>query len=71
MKKTSVFAPISVEQLLDAGVPLPPGMEPPAPAPRPSLYRRWRWAVLDAIRRVRKRAGFWIAGYEPTDDWDW
>ena len=70
VKKLGAFVPVTAEQLLDAGIPLPPGMEPPAPTPRPSLYRRWRWAYLDAVRRARERVGFWIAGYEPDDE-DW
>lgn len=70
VKRMSVHVPVSVQQLLDAGVPLPPGVEPPLATPRPSLYRRWRWAYLGAVRRLRERVGFWIAGYEP-DEADW
>lgn len=62
--------PVTAEQLLDAGLPLPPGMTPPPPTPRPTLYRRLRWAVREKIDRARERVGFWIAGYTP-DDSDW
>lgn len=70
MKKLSVFVPVSAEQLLDAGVRLPPGMEPP-PAPRP-LSRRMRWRIAHAefVWSLRRRVGFWIADYEPDDE-DW
>ncbi|PAZ15672.1 hypothetical protein CLM62_12815 [Streptomyces sp. SA15] len=70
VKRVGAFVPITAQQLLDAGLPLPEGMEPPPTPPRPSLYRRWRWGFLDAVRRMRERVGFWIAGYEP-DDGDW
>jgi hypothetical protein len=69
-RKTGFVVPVSAEQLLDAGLPLPDGMEPPVPPARPSLYRRCRWAVSDAVHRVRERVGFWIAGHTP-DDWSW
>ncbi|QIJ62559.1 hypothetical protein [Streptomyces sp. JB150] len=69
VKRVGTYVPITAQQLLDAGLPLPPGMEPPPSPPRPSLYRRWRWAWLDGVRRWRERVGFWIAGYEPDDDW--
>jgi hypothetical protein len=68
VKRVAHVIPVSVQQSLDAGLPLPEGMEPPPPAPQPSLCRRWRWAWLDAVRRTRERVGFWIAGYEP-DEW--
>ena len=67
VKRIAAQVPITAEQLLDAGLPLPPGMEPPKPAPRPSLYRRWRYAWSDAVQRGRERVGFWIAGYQPDD----
>ena len=70
VKKLGAFLPVTVEQLLDAGIPLPPGMEPPPEPPRPSLYQRCRWAVRAAVQRGRERVGFWIAGYEPDDE-DW
>lgn len=70
LKRLTTCVPITAEQLLDAGLPLPEGMEPPSAPSRPSVYRRWRWAYLDAVRRLRERVGFWIAGYEP-DDGDW
>ncbi|MET7479545.1 hypothetical protein ABZT17_35000 [Streptomyces sp. NPDC005648] len=70
VKKFSAFVPVSAEHLLDAGIPLPPGMEPP-PAPEPLPRRiRWRMARADFIERLRHRVGFWIAGYEPDDE-DW
>lgn len=67
VKRLSAHVPVTAQQLLDAGLPLPPGMEPPPPSPRPSLYRRWRWTWLDAVQRLRERVGFWIAGWEPDD----
>ncbi|MET7429599.1 hypothetical protein ABZT16_11455 [Streptomyces flaveolus] len=70
VKRISVNIPVSAQQLLDAGLPLPPGMEPPPPVPRPSLGRRLRWALRERIFRVRESVGFWIAGYRP-DDSDW
>ncbi|MGV4984524.1 hypothetical protein ACVB8X_13970 [Streptomyces sp. NRAIS4] len=70
VKKLGAFVPVSVEQLLDAGLPLPPGMEPP-PAPKPLSRRiRWRMARAEFIDRLRRRVGFWIAGVDP-DDLDW
>lgn len=68
VKLLAVHVPVTAQQLIDAGLPLPPGMEPPPEPPRPSLYRRWRWAWQDAVRRGRERVGFWIAGYEPEED---
>lgn len=70
VRRIGALIPVTAEQLLDAGLPLPPGMEPPPPAPRPSLYQRWRWAYRERVQNVRERVGFWIAGYEP-DDPDW
>ena len=71
VKKLGIYIPVSAEQLLDAGLPLPDGMEPPA-APKPLPRRiRWRMARADFIETLRHRVGFWIAGYEPRDDWDW
>ncbi|GAB2714504.1 hypothetical protein [Streptomyces bullii] len=70
VKRLAVHVPVTAQQLLDAGLRLPPGMEPPPAPPQPSLYRRWRWTWLDAVRRLRERVGFWIAGYEPGDS-DW
>ncbi|MGW1000468.1 hypothetical protein [Streptomyces sp. NPDC002520] len=70
VKKLGVIVPVTAQQLLDAGIPLPPGMEAPSEPARPSLYRRWRWVFLDAVRRGRERVGFWIAGVDP-DDLDW
>jgi hypothetical protein len=70
VKRLGIHVPVTAEQLLDAGLPLPPGMEPPPPTPRPSLYQRWRWAYREKVERMRERVGFWIAGYEPRDDWD-
>lgn len=72
VRRVSALIPMSAEQLLDAGIPLPPGMAAPArPAPL-SRRVRWRMARATLIRSVRQRIGFWIAGYEPRDDdWDW
>ena len=70
VKRIGLHIPVTAEQLLDAGLPLPPGMKPPPPTPRPSLYRRLRWAYLERVQNVRERVGFWIAGYTP-DDSDW
>lgn len=69
VKRLSVFVPVTAEQLLDAGVRLPPGMEPPAPRP---LSRRMRWRIAHAefVWSLRRRVGFWIADYEPDDE-DW
>jgi hypothetical protein len=70
VKKHAVAVPLSVEQLLDAGLPLPPGMEPP-PEPKPLSRRlRWRMARAEFIWSLRRRIGFWIADYEPSDE-DW
>ncbi|MGW1498929.1 hypothetical protein ACWCQW_10215 [Streptomyces mirabilis] len=73
--EVTVFAhivPVSAEQLLDAGLPLPPGMEPPAPYKPTPLPRRtrWRMARTEFVWRLRRRIGFWIANYEPDDE-DW
>jgi hypothetical protein len=70
VKLIAAQVPVTAEQLLDAGVPLPPGMEPPPPTPQPSLYRRLRWAYRERVQNMRERVGFWIAGYTP-DDSDW
>ncbi|MET9086154.1 hypothetical protein ABZX77_30485 [Streptomyces sp. NPDC004237] len=72
VKRLAALVPVTAEQLLDAGLPLPAGMEPP-PAPRPLSRRiRWRMARADFIATLRRRVGFWIAGYEPCDDdGDW
>lgn len=70
VKRLTAYVQITAEQLLDAGLPLPPGMEPPPQPPRPPWHRRWRWAWSGAIRSLRERVGFWIAGYEP-DEADW
>ncbi|WP_262059677.1 hypothetical protein [Streptomyces sp. STR69] len=71
-KKLGAYVPVSAEQLLDAGLPLPPGMEPPPPyTPTPLPWRtRWRIARAERIDRMRRRIGFWIANYEPDDE-DW
>lgn len=70
VKRFGVVIPMSVEQLLDAGMPLPPGMElPPAPRPLPRRVR-WRMARAEFFWALRRRIGFWIADYEP-DDGDW
>ncbi|MCI3277516.1 hypothetical protein [Streptomyces cylindrosporus] len=70
VKKLGALVPVTVEQLLDAGLPLPPGMEPPPP-PKPLPRRiRWRIARANVIWSLRRRVGFWIANYEPDDE-DW
>ena len=68
VKRIGVTIPVTAEQLLDAGMPLPPGMEPPLPTPRPSLYRRLRWAYRERVQTAREKVGFWIAGYTPDDN---
>ncbi|MET7776317.1 hypothetical protein ABZU94_10430 [Streptomyces mirabilis] len=72
VKKLGVFVPVSAEQLLDAGLPLPPGMEPPPPyKPTPLPWRtRWRMARAERLYNLRRRIGYWIANYEPDDE-DW
>lgn len=70
VKRIGVHIPVTAEQLLDAGIPLPPGLEPPPPAPRPPWHRRLRWRVRETVSGARERVGFWIAGYTP-DDPDW
>ena len=72
VKRVGALVPVTAEQLLDAGLPLPAGMKPP-PAPDPMPWRvRWRMARADFIETLRRRVGFWIAGYQPRDDdWDW
>ncbi|MFE2382189.1 hypothetical protein [Streptomyces misionensis] len=70
VKRVGAHIPITAEQMLDAGLPLPPGMEPPPPAPRPTRYQRLRWACRERIQAARERVGFWIAGYTP-DDCNW
>lgn len=70
VKKLGAFVPVTAEQLLDAGLPLPDGMAPP-PAPKPLSRRmRWRMARAEFVWSLRRRVGFWIANYEP-DDGDW
>jgi hypothetical protein len=72
VKKLGAYVPVTAEQLLDAGLPLPPGMEPPAPYVPTRLPWRtcWRRARAERIYNLRRRVGFWIANYEP-DDGDW
>ncbi|WP_392971151.1 hypothetical protein [Streptomyces sp. LN245] len=72
VKKFGAYVPVTAEQLLDAGIPLPPGMEPPAPYNPTPLPRRTRWrrARADFVWRLRRRIGFWIANYDPDDE-DW
>lgn len=65
VKKLSVYVPVSAQQMLDAGLPLPPGVEPPAAMPRLAWHKRVRWAFADWRFRTRERVGFWIAGYTP------
>lgn len=70
VKRIAAYVPVSAQQILDAGLSLPPGMEPPPPVPRPSWRRRLRWVYRERVQNVRERVGFWIAGYTP-DDSDW
>jgi hypothetical protein len=72
-KKLGAMLPVSVEQMLDAGMPVPPGLaDGLLPARKPLSRRiRWRMARAEFIETLRRRVGFWIAGYEPDDDWDW
>ena len=70
VKRLTAYVPVTAEQLLDAGLPLPDGMEPPPPTPRWSRWRRLRWSVREAVWQWRERVGFWIAGHEPDND-DW
>lgn len=70
VKRLAAYVPVTAQQLMDAGLPLPPGMEPP-PAPKPLPWRlRWHLAASERVRAIRERVGFWIAGYEP-DEGDW
>lgn len=70
VKKIAHFVPVSAQALLDAGLPLPPGMEPPPPPkPLPRILRlRLAWAEF--VWTARRRLGFWIADYSPDDE-DW
>lgn len=67
VKRLTAHVPITAEQLLDAGLPLPPGMEPPPPASRWPWHRRLRWKIRENVDRTRERVGFRIAGYTPDD----
>jgi hypothetical protein len=70
VKRVGAFVLVSAQDLLDVGIPLPPGMEPPArPASLPRLIR-WRMALGWSLWSMRRRVGFWIAGHVPDDE-DW
>lgn len=60
--------PVSAEQLIDAGAPVPPGYIAPDVVKAP-LLRRLRWRTVAAVWAARRRVGFWIAGEAP-DDWE-
>ncbi|MGW1961817.1 hypothetical protein ACWCPD_16255 [Streptomyces sp. NPDC001935] len=70
VRKFGAVVPVTAEQLLDAGLPLPPGMVMPPAPPRPPWHRRMRRACSSALLDLRERVGFWIAGYRPDDE-DW
>ncbi|MGW4886916.1 hypothetical protein [Streptomyces murinus] len=71
VKKIAHVVPVSIEQLLDAGHPVTPEMAAAVrPTPKLSRRARWRMARAEAVERLRRRIGFWIAGYEPDDE-DW
>jgi hypothetical protein len=67
VKRLAVAVPITAEQLLDAGLPLSPGMEPPAASPPMPRHVRWRLAWAEWVWNTRTRLGFWIAGHEPDE----
>lgn len=69
VKRIAAYVPVSTQQLLDAGLPLPSGLEPPEPLPALPRRVRWRLWFSERVWAVRRRVGFWIAGYEPDDDW--
>jgi|1185.fasta_scaffold00311_2 hypothetical protein len=69
VKRFGYLIPVSAEALIDAGLPLPDGMEPPPASPPVPWQKRLRWAWRDFLWNSRRRVGFWIAGYEPEDDW--
>ena len=68
VKRLAVHLPVTAEQLQDAGLPLPPGMQPPAPTPPLPRRVRWRLAWYEFVWSTRQRVGFWIAGHEPDED---
>lgn len=57
VNKVSHWLPVSVEELIDAGHPPPPGYVAPTP---PRIKRRHR--LLWWIQDKRRQFGFWIAG---------
>lgn len=67
VKRLTAYAPVTAEQLVDAGLPLPEGMALSPELPRPSWYRRRRRAWLRAVQTLRERLGLWIAGYDPDE----
>lgn len=66
-RKIVHHVPVSAQQLIDAGIPLPPGMEPPQPVVIPR-WSRVRYRIREAMGNARRRVGYWIAGDSP-DDW--
>jgi hypothetical protein len=72
VKKFGACVPVTAERLLDAGLPLPPGMEPPEPyvPTRLSWRTRWRLARAERLYNLRRRVGFRIANCDPDDE-DW
>ncbi|MEV6791256.1 hypothetical protein AB0M87_04475 [Streptomyces sp. NPDC051320] len=70
VKKFGYIVPVSAQQLLDAGLPLLPGMEPPAEPVRRPWQVRARFAWSQFVWNTRRRVGFWIADYTPDDE-DW
>jgi hypothetical protein len=69
VRRIAAYVPVTAEQLLDAGLPLPPGMEASEAQWRPSISLRVWWWVSERLWAGRRKLGFWIAGYEPDDDW--
>lgn len=69
VRKVAAHMPVSMEQLIDAGYPAPPGYEPP-PRPKVSRWQRWRWRWVCWKGDTRERIGFWIAGHDPREE-DW
>ncbi|MEU2924199.1 hypothetical protein ABZ636_03930 [Streptomyces sp. NPDC007251] len=70
VKRITAYVPVSAEQLLDAGLPLPPGVKAPEARWRPSVLLRLKWWVSQHLWAGRRKLGFWIAGYEP-DEYGW
>lgn len=68
VKRLSAVIPVSAEQLVDAGMPLPPGVEL-APPVKWTLRQRIRYRVREAIWSARRHVGRRIAGASP-DEWE-